>query len=156
MNELIVSLMMVASTFARLPVPEVPPQVHFVGVEEVQGRACGDSKCPDLHFYTDPKTNIIYVNKDVNFDFTLAKAELLHEITRYVLISHNIYSPTNPCSRNVKIEMALGDIEFDFIKSEVQNGKYVGKGLPEPDDLPKHVFYCTPDKAAEPKEELKV
>lgn len=145
MNEIVMALLTISINMTGLNPPDSPPTIYMVSQEEVQSKACGEKECKDLHFFTDPSTNIIYADKNVDYKFTFAKAELLHEITRYTLTANKIYNPHAPCSRNVKLEMALDDIEFDYIKEEVKNGSYVGKGLPEHKDIPPHVFYCTPD-----------
>jgi len=146
MNDLIATLMTIAVGMANVSAPDALPQVKLINGQELQKMACGSvERCHDLHFFTEPTTNIIYINEKVNMKFTFAKAELLHEMARYSLAKNNIYSVKNSCTRNIDIEDALLRIEVDYIDNTVKSGEYYGNGIPTKKDLPQHVFFCVPD-----------
>lgn len=145
MNELIAALMTVVLNMSNLPNPEFPPVVRAAGVDQIQKKACENQEvCKDIHVYTDPLEDVIYYDKDIDFSYTLAKSELMYELARYTLYSHGIYRTSNSCERNIEIEKALVRMRFDFIKMEMDQGRYNGYGVPQIQDLPTHVFYCTP------------
>jgi hypothetical protein len=147
MNELIAALVSVALSMGQLPPPKYEPVVKAASYEEIIEKACGSQEvCKDIHVYTDPLDGIIYVDKGIDYTFTLAKAELFYEVARHVLSSHDIYSYNNSCERNIEIEKALIRMRFDYIKTEVDSGRYKGYGVPQLQDLPTHIFYCTKEE----------
>lgn len=142
----VASLLAAAVGLTNTNAPDTVPKVQFIAGPELQTMACGSpSKCKDLHFFTEPTTGTIYVDKKVDMYFTFSQAELIHELARYVLAQNKVYSVNNSCKRNVEIEDALTRLEMDFIKGTLTDGKYVGYGIPTRKDLPKHVFFCIPD-----------
>jgi hypothetical protein len=155
MNELITALMASALSFTNLPAPKYEPVVKQESYEYIVEKACGSQDvCKDIHVYSDPLDGIIYVDSKVDFTFTVAKGELMYELARHVLSSHNIYSVHNTCERNIEIEKALVRIRFDWIKKEVDMGNYKGYGLPQINDLPTHIFYCTPPENQLPRVDI--
>jgi hypothetical protein len=154
MNELLAVLLTLSAQITQLPLPATLPNVVEVSAEEVQARSGANDK--DLYIFTDPSDSTIYVTKGIDYKLTFARAELLQEVVRYTLTVNGIYNPKAPCAINVPIQATLTQIEYDFIKSYADRGKYLGFGVPELEELPEHVFYCTPDATPEIKEELKV
>lgn len=147
MNELIAGLLSVVLSMGQLPPPKEEPVVKQASYEEIIEKACGSQDvCKDIHVYSDPLDGVIYYDKEIDYTFTLAKAELFYELTRHVLFSHDIYNVHNTCKRNIEIEKAMIRMRFDFIKKEVDSGRYKGYGVPQIQDLPTHIFYCTPDE----------
>jgi hypothetical protein len=145
MNELIAALMITVMSMTKLPPIENPPVVKEASYETIIEKACGSQDvCKDIHVYSDPLDQTIYVDKNIDWSYTIAKGELVYELARHALSEHGIYQVKNECKRNIEIEKALLRIRFDYIKMEVDTGKYKGYGVPQLQDLPTHIFYCTP------------
>lgn len=155
MNELISALLSTVLAMTSLPPPEHPPLVKEATYEAIIERACNSQPvCKDIHVYTDPVDQVIYVDNKIDYSYTLAKGELVYELARNVLYQHDIYKVTNSCERNIQIEKALIRIRFDYIKMQVNSGNYRGYGVPQLEDLPTHIFYCT--KPEEKLPEVKI
>lgn len=152
MNEIVAILLTLSAYVTNLPEPEKPPIIKEVSVQELQERTPGDTK--DLYIFTDPSDNTIYVAEGINYDLTFAQAELFQEITRYTLAVNGIYNPKASCQQNAAIQAVLERIEFTYIKKHADHNKYLGFGVPEPEEMPKHVFFCNPDAEPVLKDEL--
>lgn len=145
MNELIAGLLSVVLSMGQLPPSEVAPVVQATTYEEIIEKACNSQEvCKDIHVWSDPLDGVIYYDKNIDYTYTLAKGELLYELTRHVLFTHNIYNVHSPCEKNIQLEKAMIRMRFDYLKTEIDGGRYKGYGVPQLQDLPTHVFYCSP------------
>lgn len=151
MEQVIAAIGMILSGMMKLGLPPEPPTIVAMPVAQIQAAAC-NGKCDNVYFFTEPTTGKIFVPDNVDFSFTLARAELAREVARYILIQHKIYSPNNSCSDNVKLENTLRDIEWDYIELEKKKQTYKGHGVPQQKtDLAEHIFFCVPDDKVKPR-----
>jgi len=151
MQELLAAIGMTLSMMMKLELPQQPPVIEEKSIQEIRAAAC-NSKCDNVFVFTEPTTGKILVPKGVDWSMTIAQGELTHEVARYILTQHKIYSPSNSCSRNVELETAMRDIHWDYLRLMKQRNQYKGYGFPnEKKELAEHVFFCTPDDKIKPK-----
>lgn len=153
MDSILVAIGITLSSMMKLGLPPDQPVIESRSIERLQTDACGSPvRCPDLYVFTEPTTGKIVVADGIDWSMTVAQAELAREYGRWLLTKHKIYSPSNTCTRNVKLERRLLEIEWDFMQIRKNEGKFKGYNMPPTKDvLPEHLFFCVPDDKTVPR-----